>query len=101
MPAIRTTSPEWGAWIMRPLPTYRPTWWTGLPPNTRSPGWSWSALMRWLMLNCERDECGRDFPPAAHAYMVRPEQSKPFPGVAPPQRYGTPSWDFAAAMAAA
>jgi hypothetical protein len=27
MEATRTTSPVWGAWTIRPLPMYRPTWW--------------------------------------------------------------------------
>src|SRR5829696_900735 len=46
------------------------------------------------------DECGRETPAAAQAYMVRPEQSNAF-GPAAPQAYGLPSTDLAAETAIA
>src|SRR5215203_3588236 len=49
---------------------------------------------------CMPDECGRETPAAAQAYMVRPEQSNAF-GPAAPQAYGLPSTDLAAETAAA
>ena len=83
---IFTTSPVWGEWIIWPPPMYSPTCEIGLLKNTKSPGCSWSSEMRWVAAYCAEDECGRLLPPRAHAYMVRPEQSKPVDGLAPAQR---------------
>ena len=46
-------------------------------------------------------EWGSATPARPHAHIARPEQSKPSPGSAWRYRYGTPSCDLAAAMAAA
>src|SRR5215203_3009498 len=47
---------------------------------------------------CILDECGRETPAAAQAYMVRPEQSNAS-GPAAAHTYGLPSLDRAAAIA--
>src|SRR5829696_369444 len=77
-----------------------PTWWMGLPKNTRSPGWSSERATRVPELICIPDECGRETPACAQAHMVRPEQSKAS-GPAAAHTYGLPSFDLAASTATA
>src|SRR5262245_4472720 len=88
---IWTTRPLDGAATINPLPIYMPTWWMGLPKNTRSPG----SRALWetcgIALYWAAAECGRSTPAALHEYMVSPEQSNEL-GPAAPQTYGLPSW---------
>src|SRR5829696_5317566 len=64
-----------------------------------SPGWIALSDTRGSELHCDDAECGRYTPACAHAHDVRPEQSKPDPGLAAPQTYCVPTTDFAAEMA--
>jgi len=87
---VSTVLPVAGAWIIRPPPTYIPTWWTELrlapvAKKSRSPGrrssastglpsaaWSWASR-------------GMTTPWEAYTADVRPEQSHAGPDV-PPHR---------------
>src|SRR6266545_6194759 len=62
--------------------------------KTRSPGSSWSSGTGVPTFHIAYEECGRETPSCAYAYMTRPEQSKP-DGDAPAQTYGTPTYDSA------
>jgi hypothetical protein len=81
---IFTTSPVVGAWTIRPLPMYIPTWWIevqslrSVPKNSRSPGSSlligtWGRAWYWSL-----ETRGRFTPTEWYAYHIRPEQSKVF-----------------------
>src|ERR1700741_219616 len=67
-----------------------PTWWIGFPKNTRSPGWSSDCETCGNDRYCASALWGSATPAAAHAYIVRPEQSKTS-GPDPAYTYGLPS----------
>src|SRR4051794_13877192 len=76
-----------------------PTWWIGLPKNTRSPGCRSDCATRWVTAYCCWLECGSETPPRAQAHMVSPEQSK-VDGPAAAHSYGLPICAYASATAA-
>src|SRR3954447_21993129 len=71
-----------------------PTWCTGEPKKTRSPGWAFARppATSVPVVACSALVRGRATPSLANTRWTRPEQSSPCDGSVPPHLYGTPRY---------
>src|SRR5919202_3061020 len=99
---ILTTSPVWGAWMNFPSPMYIPTcpgpYGSG-SKKTRSPGARNEGSTGAPSCTCVPVKCVSETPSLPYTYCIRPEQSNPTSGDAPPQTYGVPRYCSASSTA--
>ncbi len=96
----RMIAPGPGAWIIVPLPTYRPTCRSSSKKSTRSPGSAAASATSVPVPACSCAALGSSTPAVRQAPWVRLEQSNESGPVAP-QTHGLPTWAAAKAMALA